>query len=515
MGFKTKQSRYNSSVLATWKLLKLQGYKKSLEFVNSKLVLHPCFPSLMAILDFLKYYNIRYSTFQVDLEDLNDVSLPMLTHHQEDGGQFIVLTSYSGGIVKYYNSYSEEKEESDIDFAKKWSNTAIIVEEDKLSPFDILNGHKPILKYAIFASLLLALSGLLNISNEFVLFYSFVLNTIGLALSFFILFPSFSSSITKPICKVSKYIDCTAVSESPLGKKLKLNIYGFIYFLTNFIYITFSRNGIDTLAFISVPVALFSIFLVYYQLFRIKKLCPLCLAVNVTVIAQFLLYIKLNQFLEIAPTNDLLLYLVSAVIAATISITLLKALILSKKNDYLNERVFYFMSFPKVLQHFLNESTSIPRLHHKNVMLESYNANETLTIILSPQCQHCKESIKKHLKSLIKSYSIELLFIEINSSNNKSNESLQLTLALMNTPIQYRLDLIERWYNGTFIFNDEFTENYTNQQLEEGAQLQKKLRNMLVINSITYVPSLLINNIKLPNIINIDDLDFFVNKRSN
>jgi uncharacterized membrane protein len=122
----------------------------------------------------------------------------------------------------------------------------------------------------------------------------FITKAVGIAASVFLVLHEFKvhTRLADKICGFSSGVDCDSVLSSEASRifgNINLADAGIIYFTSTLLYIlgVNAFNQLWLLAVVSAVSIVFPVYSIYYQGFRLRKWCPFCLVVQVTLIAEF------------------------------------------------------------------------------------------------------------------------------------------------------------------------------------------------------------------------------------
>lgn len=189
-------------------------------------------------------------------------------------------------------------------FEKGWDGTALIPKATKYSKEPNYAKHRKeeLKRMCSYYGLSLAMTAIIFIlvtQNPYIVSWAwwgiFIINIIGVTLSVLLLQKQLNipNRISDKICGLTKAGDCDDVTHSS-GSELfglfKLSEIGFAFFSANIICLITIPNAISILAIISYIVLPFSFWSIWYQKFKAKSWCVLCLGVLTAMWLQAALY---------------------------------------------------------------------------------------------------------------------------------------------------------------------------------------------------------------------------------
>jgi len=258
------------------------------------------------------------------------------------------------------------------------------------------------------------------------------------------------------------------------------------------------------LAALSVPYPIFSI---YYQGFVLKKWCPLCLGVQVILIAEFILL--LPQLSQLTFSFDTVTRLVLSLLVITIVYTLF---ILFRKEQMSGEVHYYkylgFKKNPEILKMLLiNQPHFEIRLLESSLIFGNRDATIMISAFLSLHCSHCARAFEK-IRDMLNENEDILINLLLVTSDNK------MLATLYNNNRQCKeaesIKLLEQWFNADPYSRTKITEGLC---IPEDSDLSREVNEestrLFKEYNVLGTPTFFINGYKLPGQYEIDDLRYF------
>jgi len=248
---------------------------------------HPSFSSLLSIVSALNVNHVY--NYVIEIEDSEIDELP------DDFMAFIEL----GGNEQEL-AYIEKAEEGYLingkhrisvkELLSKWSNIVILIDEtqSELKKKSVWK-YQP---YFVGISILILFAGLyyyINVRS----FIHLVLSFCGFILSVLSLRKVFGieNSMVSKVCS-GTYTDCSFSDAKNANFISSFGDYSLVYFFTNMISILFLSNMQNSDVFFTIQRLLLVVILpviaysLLYQLFKIKKICPLCIGIIIILLLQ-------------------------------------------------------------------------------------------------------------------------------------------------------------------------------------------------------------------------------------
>jgi len=272
--------------------------EKELEF---QFVSHPSYPSLHSLTGVLDHFKVSNLAIEIPKTDESISVLPQtfIAHIKKEEEYFALVYLIDDNFIIQYNK-NEKETVSKEEFFNIWSGIIVAIENEGHE--NVVKSRHPVFKKALLILSMLSLVGLF-FSDTPTLFQSlqFLFSLIGIVVCVLIVQheTGLQSAILDKFCTGnSDKTSCDDVLNSKgatLFFNIKLSLIGLTYFTATcmaWFFLSFfsspNYNALIGLSALAVPFTLFSI---YYQVFKVKKWCPLCLSVVFTLWAQAVLLI--------------------------------------------------------------------------------------------------------------------------------------------------------------------------------------------------------------------------------
>lgn len=221
-----------------------------------------------------------------------------------------------------------------------------------------------------------------------------LLSCLGLLVSVLLMKKEYSDSVVEDsYCKIGKYVDCESVLNSKgsnLLGFLRLSDMSFLFFLIQIILAT--QPGLINLNsgfYLALIGCLFTFYSVVYQIAIIRKLCLYCLTVCLLVwIDTALLGVVIDVSADLVYNIYNLLY--SGIIA--IAIWVLSSRYLRQTRQMASERTRLSMFYRKDLfEWLLSKEKSVDDLDDSLTDIYNTNGKDVITMFVHPKCKYCKK----------------------------------------------------------------------------------------------------------------------------
>jgi len=509
------------------KFLKRLKIPVSSQYVETFLLTHPEFPSLLSVSDLLENLKLVHSIRRINREEIESLESPYLILPERSAkGLISVLTSSNLRKLK-----SEIASQSLIVISV---NPSIInsTDQQKSDFFQekIKNGAEGLLK----ATLIVLLgSFLFSIDSIFDFFWAMT-SILGALVSYLIFSKDlgFKFDVIDKFCNSGKKASCDEILKSE-----KSILFGFLKFsdliislfvfqlviLGLFALSDRSMNEVWPLfmgiALLSIPAVLYSIYLQYAVL---KTWCKLCLIVSAILILQFGMLIG-NIFSETTywGVEDLLGTILFAIFYPII--LLLTYLFRSRTQEFntIYQRAVHserIKNSPKVFYDLLKQQNKahFSPLNHE-LVIGNPNAPIKIIIVSNLYCAPCKvqhEEVSRLVESNKEYLSVSMRFVKVNKQFNKDISSTQYLLQywwenIYNTEKESSLteQLIHSWFSEmnveSFASSHPLKELKLSNEVKAIAELQEK---WIEETGVSKTPTIFINDYELPSLYTIADL---------
>lgn len=483
---------------------------------------HPDYPSLLALVDTLTFFDVDSQAFNASFEYINALPTQFIALlSQENSEPELQLLEKRGTAFFIFNNNKIEKIETQK-LQEKWQNVVLTVNNANTVSE---NSKKPIVTIG-FVVLSLFLIGILVISKATLFEKLFlVLPVIGLLLSIAALKDIFgtNSKIINSLCNISAATSCSSVVKSSKWKIFEIVNFSdlSITFFASQLLVLFTSiifiQSADVLQFqklilfLSIPVLLLSVF---YQKFIEKKWCPICLLISVIVVVQIIVL----HFLEttsISILNQIVLF-GFVFFAVYFSWMALKGVLLAKKE--LKESQIKSNRFEKNYSLFKLKLVNENKIDLPNdvIVLGNKNSKTSITIVTNPNCIYCEEVHKTIEKILLKNKgNIKVNVIIRTNLGLLTDDFKKLFRGLFSIYLNYGessfLEALNAWFNNNNL--SEWAQKYYEEN--DFTQIDQILQNHLLWTNekeYTFTPALFINGYEFPKMYDRKNLEYFISE---
>lgn len=482
---------------------------------------HPDHPSLLALSDALKFFNINNSAFKVEKTNINLLPNLFVALLKNEHSNFLSFVKKKGDTYTYTDNTGKKKSSLKQDFELLWDNVVLLVENNAEIP-----QVKVKKRYTLLIPLLLSIfiiSIILNDLYNLRLLVFFIFPFVGLYLSVIALKDLFntSSSIIDKLCNATSETSCKSVVNSDKWKVFDiisfsdLSILFFATQICSLFLMGLSDNQLDFfyiqtfLLMLSVPVMFVSL---YYQKFIEKKWCPICLTIMGVLLFEVGYLLYLNSFfnLTISLSGSILFFLVASIMV-TVWFPLKKLL---TKINHLKDFELKANRFKRNYTIFKNTLLSNEKFKLPSTPLSFGNQNSMLeiSIITSPFCSYCKEP-HYLLKSILENYSDNVKISIIFNVHPKIEYLKEIAVSLIDINLSQGREIyykaMNEWYDNKNIH--KWLENFHTSSGNFNYELIiENQHEWCVNNGFNFTPCIFINGYEYPKSYDISDLPFFI-----
>lgn len=515
----------NNILSATISLLNVKHTKK---YLNRYFEEHPDKDNMFGISQMLSHYNIDSLGVQFTDKEKNLQNIPVPFIAYVDTELVTVESVCLKKGVTYI--YSEKKTTIPIsEFIISWTGATLLIEANiasiepnykKRRSEELTNiTQKAMLFFGIFT-----MAAILSIKNKLyqdpgrlsLLLFS----SLGMYTTYLITVKQLNlgGNLVNKICLLLDKKGCDNVLDSPSSKFMGLIAWsniGLSYFLSNILILLFFPKFISYLVLINICSLPYSFWSVWYQKFKLKSWCILCLNVQVILWALFiissifgLVSIPQHDFFSVTFTG--LLYIIpfliiNLIIPHFIEIHRLKQTFVKFNNLKLNKNVF--VSLLKQQPHYKTDEQVT------SIRFGNCTSKNIITVVTNPHCEPCAK-MHAEIENLLKKSKDRLCVQYILSSfNSEQDSSCEFFIYINNVePQEMRNDVYNEWFLKGKYERYNFFKKYNFLKIDEKSMGYQSHLNWSITSKLNSTPTLLFNGYLLPDIYldRIEDLLYFI-----
>lgn len=501
-------------------LLRILGVKYTTKYVIRIYKSNPYRNSLYGLSMILSLYNINNVAIQLkNKKQIINLQPPFIAYASNS---FVLVKKISNG--RFECLFNNEYLNIAIDeFLSIWSGILLMIEtNDRSIEPNYFENRKRELMEVLFSNLLWMI---LIIIGFFYLTFSNLWTIETLLILTLLLFGAYvsllllqkqlkiQSSYADKLCSLFNKNSCNSVLESEASKFLGIFSWseiGFVYFVSTFLICTGGTPWISYCAWINVFALPYSLWSVWYQRFKVKQWCPMCLIIMSIFWLLFLMnlcfgYLEMQSFDSLEILFLMMLYAFSFLIIHKLVSVFTAALskeelVYEINNIKMNEDVFVNL-LKSSEYHEVSYSTS-------HIVFGNPKAKILITILTNPHCEPCAKMHFRLNTLLTKTndkYCIQYIFSSFDESLSISNK--MLIAAYFKYSREDATKLYNKWFkDGKYersVFFDQndlvINEIVEQEYLSHEAWIAKtKLRT---------TPTILINGYELPVQYKLEDLE--------
>lgn len=401
----------NTSVILA-KFAKLLNLPIKSQVIYDELLIHPDYPSLLAISDVLTHLDIDNLAFRSNDSNFQNIPCPFIAQTHLNNGDFVIVNSIVDETVLISTEKWNKHKLSLTEF-KKISTGAVLAVEPAgntsiITKFQSILGN---LKFSLaITGLILAFISLVVFNTEYITNLSWqillltILKSTGVLTSVLLLIQSIDNDnpLIQKLCQSGGNKNCSVILSSNAANAfwgLTWSEIGFFYFAGTWLLLIFGGNSLATkqiiavLNFVSLPYTIYSI---YYQARIAKQWCILCCTVQILLWLEFITLISIRHLFFKIDLNIHWSSLFITLILPVILWTLLKPLFLKAQQLYPLKKELQKFKYNAEL--FNNRLTASPQYPQPNeewcLVLGDAKANNVITMVTNPYCQPCAKTHK-------------------------------------------------------------------------------------------------------------------------
>jgi protein-disulfide isomerase/uncharacterized membrane protein len=344
-----------------------------------------------------------------------------------------------------------------------------------------------------------------------------IVNIIGISIGYLLVqkHMHIHSEYGDKICSLFKKSDCNDVLETKAANFLGIigwSEIGLGYFISNIIIILFTPHLIFYMNLINICVLPYSFWSIWYQGWKAKQWCPLCLIVQVLLWAIFIVNIIFGFF--VMPVLNMpnifsigCIYLIPILIINLLVPKLSeisKIVQITQEMNSLKANDKLFVPLLKEQPYFeVEKSTS-------SILFGNTEANILITILTNPHCNPCAKMHSRVEKLLEQTNNlcVQYIFSSFEESLDSSNKFL--VAAYLKNKLGDTRKIYTDWFEKGKFAKEEFFQKYSMDIENENVRMEFQHHNQWIEETkISATPTILVMGYKLPENYKIEDLRHF------
>ncbi|MDL2264945.1 thioredoxin domain-containing protein [Parabacteroides sp. OttesenSCG-928-G21] len=484
---------------------------------------HPYKYSLFGLSKMLSEYNVENIAVKAKNKeaDIFELFTPFVAYL----GTFVLVYKVTKDKVSYLWD-GKDITLSMPEFIKSWTGVALLAEPDEKSiePDYKNNRLKYILDLFQKGVLLTCIAGLiiwLYLSNSLYVNIGFslllLLNFVGVYIGYLLVQKQMHihSEYADKICSLFKQGDCNDVLESSAAKLWGIfgwSEIGLGYFIANMLVLLVFPQYIYWLSLINICALPYSFWSVWYQKFKAKQWCPLCLIVQVLFWAIFAVNVIFGYIVvpELSLLNIFLVGCIYLVPILSINI-LIPSLSKGEKNEQITYEINSIKATEDVFISLLKQQPYYEVTKDiSKIIFGNPDADILITVLTNPHCNPCSK-MHKRINNLLqeneKSICIQYIY---SSFNEKLKSSSKFLIATYLEKENESHRIYNEWFEGGRVKRETFfSENPVTIEAESVKAEFLRHEAWQEDTQLRATPTILVNGYKLPDKYKIEDLRYF------
>ncbi len=531
------ESFHTNLISISTAFIKEAGLKITASSLKENLTQNPYYPSLYSLSEIFTRFHIENKAIRVSIEDIDNLRVPFIAYMaaQTTGKDFVTVTSVKSDRVICFAEGKRCKTIKRVEFDKNWLGIVLLAEPDEKSGEENYEGKrkkeiiqqirsKTIIAGSCAIAILIIFYFLHSLQASLIkaAFLLLLIKSIGIIVTVLLLIFEIDQSNTfiKNICTAGKQTNCEAILNSKASKTFGISWseVGFFYFATTLLFLLIpgfdflSKATVISVANLAaVPYVFFSI---YYQWKVARQWCPLCLTVQVVLIAELLWgvkYIWMN--LSSLPSWNILPALLGCLALPVIVWNVLKPILNKAKDTSLFEAAYKRLLYdPETFQHLLSQQAIAPDgYQHIGITIGNLQAKNTIIKVCNPYCAPCARA-HPVLDEIIRNnphVKLKLIFAATNGKNDIRGIVARHLLAISKRQPEKTEQALDDWYLAKKTNYEAFAKKYNlNGELEEQKDEIEAMVAWCKDADISFTPTIYLNGHRLPQKYGVEELKF-------
>jgi uncharacterized membrane protein/thiol-disulfide isomerase/thioredoxin len=537
-----KFQHFEPTVEVVIKYLDLLSIDVTKSSVDETLQNHPDWPTMLAISDSFKSWNIPNAALKISNEEFDSLEPPFLAYLKNSPSAVAIVTAMTTNSVTFLiDDFTKNQIASKADFLLKCTGYYLVAEkaensgEKDFEKKKLQDSFKSLLPIAfILLVVILSFVGIFfqhqhtdqSFTGEIVFTaFQLPLSIIGIVLSLFLVSFEINASnpLLKKVCTSISKGNCSAIlssKQSKLFNWLSWSEIGLFYFFGSFLTLIlggysleFNNLLVSWLSILGLPYTFFSI---YYQWKVVKQWCVLCLAVQFVLILGFINVFFYETWKVESQLSfeyawiTILLYLLPVIGWYSI-----KPLMLELQKAKNTKRAFLRLKFNKELFITLLKSQEQVSLPVEGLGIDFGNPSGTHTLIkvCNPYCGPCSKAHQKieHLLEKNNNIKVKLIFKTPIDANSASYQATAYLMAVAKAYPSIIQKVLDDWYLSDPKDLKAYKLKYPiSDSIEDLDASIMTMQQWCDVMQIYGTPTMFLNGYKLPDTYAVEDISYFL-----
>lgn len=502
--------------------LDLLGVKHTKKYTNKYFNEHPDKYNMFGLAKMLEHYGIHTIGVRTDQKDkaIGEIDVPFIAHLTVD---FVAVETVSKDNVTCHWQGGKIIMPI-VEFMKAWSGAILLIDADKNAIEPEYKAHRQeelnidIQKGLLFAGIfLLSLMGFIHnhLYSNIGLVLLFLLNLTGLYIGYLLVLKQMhiQSKQADKICSLFSKNTCNDILESPASKFMGIigwSELGFSYFLANSFILLFTPKFLPYLALLNICALPYSFWSIWYQKFKAKTWCSLCIIVQVLFGGIFITNLSFGFVkMPVFTVDDVLFIGLIYSLPFLVINLLIPQLAKGSKIEKITQEFNSFKMNEKAFQGILKDQPYYEAdKNTSKILFGNVEAKNLITVFTNPHCEPCGR-MHNRIENFIKETDNYCIQYILSSFNEDLDSSCQFLLYVNNHFKSQDRDLIfNQWFkNGKYKRERMFEEfNFMPSGIDGEYKKHKEWKDKTKLGA---TPTIFINGHKLPDNYDIEDLIYF------
>ena len=522
----------------TFLVCKDLGIEVSKRSLFGKLQSHPDFPSLLAVQDALRYFGVDSSAIKIEdikkiPSEVGGVLVQIKPSEKEE--LFAYVFGWTEEHIEWFNPQKHKREFiKHENFSEIFTGYVMLFEaSDRAGEKDYPSSRRSEVRQSIIESALLlfapvffALTATIHISQNGLEFWQRHLYALfllaGCAIGGLLLLHDYNeeSPLLSNFCRRNEKTDCSAVLHSKGSQffGVSWSVIGSSYFLGMLLALLisfFDSKIFYTVAILNAFTLPYVAYSLYYQKYKVKQWCTLCLSVQAVLVILFVLSVVFGAYCHIREiTLPSLIFVLGISVLAFGSLFFLWHLAKQvKENRYVKRMLNRFKYDKDVFNVLLKKQAKITiPTDCYGIILGNPNGSVHIVEVYNPYCGHCGNA-QAELRKLLETnddIKLQIIFAADPDSEYYDQMPIDTFLSLYEENADVASALSD-WFDGKVKTTEELKQKYpvAHANTQKNKENAKAMDRFCEEMEITGTPTMFINGNQLPDVYRTGDLIFF------
>ena len=500
------------------------GVKYTQSWLKKQIETIPNITSIYGLCHVMSLYKLYYQCVKVvHKENLTLIKTPCIIIYKN---QFMIVESVTDSLIKLKDGTRNKTiTVSSKIFVQDWNGVMILisVSDNSSEPeykTHLINESIQVLKKTGIGLCIVAICIIGVLQNHMVQYiYWWILifiNMLGLGVSYLLLLQQLHipNNVSKTVCDLVKKGSCESVSQSNAAnffKVAKFSEIGFGYFFVNAFVLIWIPQLLNSYFWIATCTLPFTLWSVWYQKFRIKSWCILCLSSIVLLWAQVIVCFVSRELYDYSFILNNTIYLISGYVLAVLLLSELMYILskhqqskqLLKDFNILKENGMVFTAIEGNAERFDTSDDNCSSLVFGNP-----DALHQITVFSNPFCNPCSAMHARLNDFPGVNVSVKYVFTYFSPEYDFANR--YIIAAYQQLGASQTWDILTEWYEKGRQYGKSFFNKYNLDITTENVLKEvEKHRAWHSDNRLQGTPTVLINGIELVPPYSLEDYYYF------